>query len=68
MELQSQPTPYEIGDVTFCPRGDRLRIEIAEQQNWCMWTVAGAQAAVAYLQAWINTNQCPQSTMDTLMP
>jgi hypothetical protein len=46
--------PQEIGDITFVPTGERLFIRIAEGQDWSTWSVAGAQAAIAYLLAWVH--------------
>jgi hypothetical protein len=65
----------EIGDVFFKDvEHQRLRGTVAEQQDTWTWTVAGAQAAIAWLERWINeqkhkpeagcarTDQGPQRT------
>jgi hypothetical protein len=49
--------PMQIGAVTLYPgyprQAGRLWIDLADDQSRTTWTVAGAKAAVAYLQAWI---------------
>jgi hypothetical protein len=50
--------PAEIGDVHFAPLPvlpPLLRVALADELQWTTWTVQGAEAAIAYLQQWVQT-------------
>ena len=45
--------PIEIGEVTITPLGNMLVLLVPGALQRATWSVPEAQAAVAYVQAWI---------------
>lgn len=53
-----------IGDVTLTDHGERVAIEIAEQQDRTFWSRPGASLAIGWLLGWLAREP---GSMDALL-
>jgi hypothetical protein len=49
--------PIDIGDIELWGGDHFVTVTILTQEPVSRWTVAGAEAAVAYLQAWLREQE-----------